>query len=282
MNNKHILAVAILAMPLAALAEGDSPWLPIPGQVTLGIGHTEQSGDSAYIGSTQLPVSGITGGGASKYKRSSTQFRVGYGFSDSVSVDATVGFARVKVGGADRDSGLADSVLGVSWRVLDEFERPGVPTLTLRGAAIINGSYDGERLGSLGKDANGIEAAVILGKQITPALSLWGELGFQDRSNSVPNATFFEVNGRYRLTPQWSGTLGYSNKKYSGDLDIGGPGFSPSRFQEVREERSLVKLGVGYAFAQNQGVALNLAKVTRGRNTVKDDTIVGLSYSYAF
>ena len=282
MHTRHLLAAAVLALPLTALAEGDSPWLPIPGQFTLGISQTEQSGDSAYIGSTELPLSAITGGGASKYKRSTTQVRASYGLSDSVSLDAALGYGSVQVGQADRDSGTTDAVLGANWRVLDEFERPGLPTLTLRGAAILKGSYEGARLASVGKDANGYELAVILGKQFTPALSLWGEVGFQDRSSSVPNATFYEINGRYRLAPQWSLTAGYGNKKFSGDLDIGGPGFSPSRFQQVKEERELVKLGVSFAFARNQGVALNLAKVTGGRNTVKDDSIVGLSYTIGF
>lgn len=150
MKIQTLLAAATLIMPLAALAEGDSPWLPIPGQVSLSVNHTEQSGDSAYIGSTRLPLSAITGGGASKYRRSATQLRLGYGLSDAVSLDATLGYGKVRVGAADNSSGRLDSILGVNWRVLDEFERPGLPTLTLRGAAIIKGGYDGARLAALG------------------------------------------------------------------------------------------------------------------------------------
>ena len=50
----------------------------------------------------------------------------------------------------------------------------------------------------------------------------------------------------------------------------------------MREERGVVKLGLGWAIAGNQGIALNLAKTTSGRNTVKDDQVAGLSYTYAF
>ena len=99
----------------------------------------------------------------------------------------------------------------------------------------------------------------------------------------MPNATFYEVGARYRFAPSWSASLAYGAKKYSGNLNIGGPGFSPARFQEVRAERELIKLGLGYAFASNQGLALNYAKVqSGGRNTVKDDPIIGLSYTVAF
>ena len=282
MQIRTLVISTLAALPLAAFAESDSPWLPIPNQASLSLNHTEQSGDNAYIGNMQLPLSAITGGGASKYKRSTTSLRVDYGLSDSVALDATVGYGKVKVGAADNDSGQADSTLGLRWRVLDEFEDPALPTLTLRGAAIIKGSYQGARLASLGKGANGFEAAVVLGKQLTPAFSLWAEVGGQKRSDDVPNATFVELGARYRFAPQWSASLGYSEKKFSGDLDIGGAGFSPARFQQVREERGVVKLGIGWAIAGNQGLALNLAKTTSGRNTVKDDQVVGLSYTYAF
>ena len=282
MKIRTLLAAAALTLPLAALAEGDSPWLPIPGQFSLSLNHTEQSGNDAYIGSTQLAVSAITGGAASSFKRSTTNLRLGYGFSDAVSFDATLGYGNVKAGAADKDSGPIDSVIGINWRVLDEFERPGFPTLTLRGAAIINGSYDGARLAALGNDQKGIELAVLLGKQLTPAFSVWAEVGVQDRSGAVPKATFFDLGARYRFAPKWSASLGYSAKNYSGDLDIGGPGFSPARFQEVRAERGIARLGIGYAIAGNQGVALNLAQVVSGRNTVKDNQIVGVSYTIAF
>ena len=277
-----IFVSALAALPMLALAESNSPWLPIPGQIGWGLNHTEQSGNDAYIGDKLLPLSAITGGAASKYKRATTTLRLDYGLSDSLAIDATIGYAKVKVGAADNDNGTTDSTLGLRWRVLDEYEDPALPTLTLRGGAIVKGSYNGARLASLGKGANGFEAAVVLGKQIVPALALWAEIGVQNRSDNVPNATFYELGSRFRFAPMWSASLGYGNKKFGGNLDIGGAGFSPARFQEVREERGVVKLGVGYAFAGNQGLALNLAKTTRGRNTVKDDQVIGLSYAIAF
>jgi hypothetical protein len=282
MKMKNLLTAAAILLPVAAFAEGASPWLPIPGQFSLGVNYTDQSGDSAYIGGTKLPLSAITMGGASKYKRSTTQLRFGYGISDSLAIDATIGYGKVRVGAADNDKGVTDSVVGLSWRVLDEYEQPGLPTVTLRGAGIFKGNYDGARLAALGNDQNGVELSALIGKEVISGLALWAELGVQNRSGAVPNAKFIEVGARYRFAPGWSASVGYSDKKYGGDLDIGGAGFSPARFQEVRAERGVAKLGVGYAFAGNQGVALNLAKALSGRNTVKDDRIVGLSYTFAF
>ncbi len=282
MKIQTLLATAALLTPLAAFAESDSPWLPIPGDLSLSLNYTTQSGKDAYIGSTKVPLTGVTGGGASKYKRSATQLRLSYGLSDAVALDASLATGQVKVGKADNDSGRLDSVVGASWRVLDEYERPGLPTLTLRAAAILKGGYNGARLAALGNNQNGVELSLLLGKELASTLALWLQAGVQDRSGAVPNANFYEIGARWRFAPQWSASLGFSDKKYGGNLDIGGPGFSPARFQEVRAERSLAKLGIGYAFARNQGLALNLAKTTSGRNTVKDDQILGLSYTYAF
>ena len=91
MHIRTLLISTLAALPLAAFAESDSPWLPIPGQASLSVNHTEQSGDNAYIGSTLLPISAITGGGASKYKRATTSLRVDYGISDALALDATLG-----------------------------------------------------------------------------------------------------------------------------------------------------------------------------------------------
>ena len=265
-----------------AHAEGDSPWLPIPGQVSLSVGDSEQSGSDAYIGSKSIPISGITGGAANKYKRSNFGVRVDYGISDALSLDASINYSSVKVGAADKDSGLGDTMIGLNYRALDEFERLGLPTVTLRAAAIVKGNYDAARLASLGKGANGIEIAAIVGKQFGSSFSLWGELGVQKRNADVPTATFFEIGTRWRFAPGWAANLGYSDKKYGGNLDIGGAGFTPAKFQQVREERSVVKIGLSYAIAGNQAIALNLGKLVNGRNTVKDDSTFAISYTYAF
>jgi hypothetical protein len=277
-----VVSVVLAVLPTAAHAAADSPWLPIPGQASLSLNHTQQTANDAYVGSTQLPISGITGGAASKYERSATRLRVGYGLFDAVSLDATLGVGKVKVGAADNDSGSLDTIVGVNWRVLDEYEQGGAPTITLRGAAIVKGSYDGAKLAALGNAQNGVEVALIIGKEVLPGLALWGEVGVLDHSGAVPNATTVELGARYRFGGGFSASLGFAQEKYGGNLDIGGPGFSPARFQEVRAERSLTKLGLGYAFAGNQGLALSFASTGKGRNTVKDKQIIGLGYTVGF
>lgn len=282
-----VLRVAIIPAILLASAgvnaQSFSPWLPIPGSGSASVGYVSQSGDTAYVmGDTEAPISGITGGGANRYKRDALSINLGYGISDALSVDARLGYAEAQVGAADNSSGLDDVTVGLNWRVLDEYSNPDAPTVTLRVAGIVGGDYDGARLAAIGKDASGIQMAAIVGRQVTPALGLWGSVGFESRNRNVPTATFFDLNAAYSVTPALGVSVGYSNKRFGGDLDIAGPGFSPDLFQQVSEERATVRLGVSYAIAGNQSVSLNLGRLVSGSNTVKDDRIIGVGYSIGF
>ncbi len=269
-------------IPTLSLAQSNSPWLPIPGSGSIGLSYANQRADTAFIGDKNLPISGITNGGAKRYSRTAYGLSAGYGLTDAVSLDASIGEGSVKVGAADKSSGQTDTVLGANWRVLDEYESRGLPTVTLRAVAIISGNSDGGRLGALGKSANGYGLSVLVGKQLGSAFRVWGGLGLEDRSKGVPNAVFIDLNGAYSVTPQIALSVGYTSKKFGGKLDIGGPGFSPALFQNVREERETARMGVSYAIAGNQSISLNLGKVISGRNTVKDNLVAGLGYSYGF
>lgn len=275
-------ALGCCALTSLAIAQSNAPWLPIPGSGSLSLGYVNQEGDSAYVGNNKLPISAITGGAAQRYKRDTYSLRLAYGVNDNISVDGTITHSKTKVGAADNSSGIADSVLGANWRVLDEFERRNLPTVTLRVSAILNGGYDGARLAALGKDANGYGLAMLVGRQITQKISVWGGLGAEKRDTDVPTAKFFDLNAAYTVLPKLSLSAGYTNKKFDGNLDIGGPGFTPAAFQKVREERETVRIGASYAITAKQSVGLNLGQAISGRNTVRDDRIVGLSYSLGF
>jgi hypothetical protein len=283
-TKRSVLVTAlVMAGSMTTMAQSNSPWLPIPGSGSLALSYVTQSGDSAYVmGGMDVPISAITSGAANKFKRDSLGLKVNYGVTDMVSVDASIGHGKARVGAADNSSGLTDTVIGVNVRVVDEYENRSAPTVTLRLAGIINGNYDGARLAALGKDANGYELSVLLGKEITPKFRLWGGISYEDRSRGVPSATAFDINAGYAATQALSLSVGYTSKKYGGSLNIAGPGFSPAAFQRVNEQRDTVRLGASYAIAGNQSVTLSFAKVTGGRNTVKDDRILGLGYTFGF
>ncbi len=277
------LGGVVFGVSSIATAQSNSPWLPIPGTGSVGVSYVSQQGDSAFVmGGMDVPIVGITGGAATKYKRDSFGLKLAYGISDSVSVDAAFGYGKATVGAADRSSGLTDTTLAANWRVLDEYSNRSAPTITLRAAAILNGNYEGARLAALGKDASGYQLSLLIGRQITPSFGVWAGVGYEDRSRGIPNATFFDVNAAYSVIPALSLSLGYTSKRYGGNLNIAGPGFSPDRFQQVNEVRDTVRFGASYSIGSNQSLSLSLGKLVSGRNTVKDDRIVGLGYTYGF
>ncbi len=278
---KTILAMTCVGASSLAAAQSASPWLPIPQSGTVGVNYVSQNAKEAYIGDKLLPLSGITGGGATNYKRQNVGVNFAYGITDAFSIDAAIARSKVKVGAADNDSGWADSKIAGNFRVLDEYTSRSAPTITLRGALIINGGSEAAKLAAISKAASGFEFSVLAGRQFNDAFRVWGGVGFEKRTD-IPRARFFDVNAAYTVLPGLSLSAGYTNKAYGGNLDIGGAGFSPAKFQQVREERSTARLGASYAIARNQSVALNFGKAIKGRNTVKDDRIIGLGYTVGF
>ncbi len=271
------LSFVVTAAP--ALAEGDYPWLAIPGKFSVGVSYTNQSGDKFYAGSKEMSF-------MKPFELKTTIVHASYGWSDFLAADVILGTSSSKVVLPDamlaESSGRTDTLVGVKWRIIDEFMAESSPTITLRAAAILKGDYEAEIPAGIGKGANGFELAVTTGKQFGPALSLSAELGAQKRSNDVPNAIFFGATADWMFAKSWSVYAGLTRKSYSGGLDIMGPGFSPSRFDEVAEERTLVKSGLTYFLQDNQSLSLHFSKLQAGRNTVADDSILSFSYNISF
>lgn len=281
MYKQVLLVPTLLSIANLGFAENTSPWLPIPGQLSLTVNVTDQTGDNAYIGDNELKADTITGGAANSFDRMDTSVLLQYGVNDNLAIDALLGYGESEAGAADEDAGFTDAILGVSWRLVDEFlTLNNLPTITLRGAVIFAGDYDGNRLAGLGKGENGFQAAVVVGKQFTEKFSASAELGYEERTGDVPEANYYSLIGHYQASSQINLSLGYSSKDYDSDLDIGGPGFNPGRFQEVNEEREMATFNIGWAAAAKHGVALSYSTLLDGRNTVADDDIIALTYTF--
>lgn len=270
LSTRGLCTVGLFAFSTLAQAE-NAVWLPAPGSGTLALSYVSQSADRFYIGPSlmSLPFGVI--------KQKTTTLSGQYSIIDGLAVDAQLPFAR-RSSGLGSDSGTGDGRLGVTWRFVDEFEQKNAPTVAVRVGAIFAGNYQTQRPDSIGDGASGYELSLLVGKYITQSFGLHGELGLRDRNRGVPNDTFVSVGADYRITPALVASVGYLNSRKSGGLDIGGPGFTPARFQQVAEKRGVVSAGIGYAVTPRVAVSLNFGKVTSGRNTSKSD-IFGLGVS---
>lgn len=268
-----VLCATLLLLP--TLARADNPWLPIPGATRATLSYVTQSADELYAGTAEAPL-------PDDLEQDSYALAIEHGLSDAWSLFANLGYASSDFPPAgSNDSGLSDTRLGVAWRLVDEYERAGWPTLTARAAAIIEGDYETGRIDAIGDVTSGYEVALNLGKNLHPKFSLWATLGYRDRGSPVPSDTFYDVNAGLGLGERLAVVAGYSVVRSDGDLDIGGPGFTPARFPEVEEERDLLKLSLAYALLPDLALSLNYAEVLDGRNTPISDAW-GVSLGYEF
>ncbi len=272
MMKKKIVVAVMMALPVVAAADG-SPWLPVPGSTQVSVGYVNQTGNEFYLGTEKMPL-------PEDLKQDTYSIGAQYGLTDELAIDAQLNYARISFG-SESESALGDSSIGVNWRAYDEFEHAMAPTVTLRAAALIAGNYDVGKLDAIGDGASGVELSVLAGKYLTPKLTIAGELGYRYRSGDVPNDIWFGANVGYSLASFVSLSAGYSATRSQGDLDIGGPGFSPDRFPEVREDRDLIKVGASFTVAPRTSLNINYGTVVSGRNTTKAN-LWGFSVATSF
>lgn len=275
MKKKILVATGMalgLAFPVIATADG-SPWLPVPGSTQVFAGFTHQSGDEFYLDSEKMPL-------PDTLEQDTYSLGAQYGLADAWAINAQLNYAKINFGSAS-ESALGDSSIGINWRVLDEFEGTTAPTVTLRAVALIAGNYEVGKIDAIGDDASGLELSVLAGKYLTPSFTVSGEVGYRFRSGDVPDDIWASANIGYSPASFVSLSAGYTATRSRGDLDIGGPGFSPPRFPEVQEDRDLLKAGASFAVASNTSLNLNYGTVVSGRNTTKAD-VWGISVVTSF
>jgi len=272
------MAAALTSAP--AWAGDISPWTPVAGSVEAEVAISRQQADQFYAGTAlgDIPT-------GAELEQDAVTLTASYGITERLSADLEIGYANSKFpvvpglapnGGS---SGLTDVMLGLRFKVLDELS--GAPlTATLGAAAIIAGGYPTGALSAIGDGGSGGQIALALGKQIGP-FSLSTDIGYRTRSNNVPDDLFGSVQASFAVTNSISlyGGLAFVDSK--GNLDIGGPGFSPARFPEVEEDYKLWTVGASAAVTGSASVSLTYGEKFDGRNTAQSN-VIRLGVGYAF
>lgn len=275
------LAAAVCLAPRAASADG-SAWLAEPGTGFVNVSYVHQTADEFYRAQEKRP----TPAGGEDLSQGTVWVTLDYAMTDSLAVDLQVGWAQSDFvvlfpGPAPEDgySGLVDTTVGLTWRVVDE-AISDAPSVAFRIGGIVAGDYDTGYINSLGDGGNGYEASVIVGKFLGDRLGLSGELGYRDRDNDIPSSVYANLSALWLFNERF--TLGFDYQQVNSEsaLDIGAPGFSPARFPELEEDVRSVGLRL---FCNLGNVGLNLfhARVVDGRNTAANG-ITGATVSYFF
>jgi hypothetical protein len=266
-------AAVVCGLPVVAYAEG--PWLPIPGGTDISASYVSQYGDGFFFGPTKATL-------PATLSQETETVNVEHGFTDNFAGFAQIGYVRTSFAPVpNRDEGLSDSRIGVEWRIADEFAAGGFATVTLRGAAVIQGTYDIGRIDAPGNGASGADGSVAIGKQLNKWMAVWGEGGYRVRNQGVPDSGFISVGASVRPLKRVSLFAEYDGERSTGNLDIGGPGFTPARFQQTRQDRDTAKFGASYDLTTKLGIALSFGHVFSGRNVTLNDAYgVGVYYSF--
>ena len=288
MRNRYSIFAVRVASAIAALAvmpafgEG-SPWLPTPGTGSISLSYVHQSADEFYRVTAKRP----TPGGGEDLSQSTIWLQGSYGLSDALAVDVRLGRARSEyVTGPgipavqEHHDGLVDINAGLTWRIVDE-AISDLPSVAVRVGAIIDGGYSTGRINSLGDGGSGAEVSLLVGKFLTDQFALSGEFGYRTRDNNVPDNTFLKVSGGVVLGDGWVLSGAYERIDTDSGLDIGGPGFSPTRFPELREESQMLSASLSFAPSDKINLGFVYGAVIDGRNTANSD-VFGVSLGFTF
>jgi hypothetical protein len=182
----------------------------------------------------------------------------------------------------------------VTWRIVDEYIS-NAPSVAIRGALIAAGNYETGYINSLGDGGHGFEGSVIAGKFWRHA-GFSTELGYRFRGSAdinemavggtagdvdIPADVFFNLSAFIPVNDVLTLGADYRLVNATGGIDIGGPGFSPSRFPELEEDIHLVG---GRLLANiTDAISLNVfgGQVVGGRNTAKS-RVIGVGATFAF
>ena len=213
-----------------------------------------------------------------------------YGLADSLALDFRVGGAESSFAtgpglppSKESITGLADINVGLVWRAFDEVVSSG-PSIAFRAALIKSGSCETGYINSLGDGGNGVEVSAMVGKFITDRFALSGELGYRNRSSDdhdIPANLFARLAAGLIVGDRVGLTLNYEMENATSGLEIGGPGFSPSRFPEVEEDLHLLGPTVSIAVSDRASIGASYAKVISGRNTAASN-VFSVAFSYSF
>ncbi len=267
-QNTLWLALSLIASN-AALADSSSPWTPAGASSELSLRIAQQEADRFFAGAAEMPL-------PADLTQNTYTIDYSYGLSDRLALDVRVGYTKsdfITVPGLAPNGGLSggqDSRIGVRYNFVGTEDE--LPTLTIGLAALIAGNYDVGALPAVGDGESGFEIAALIGHAFDSGFLLSGGITRRQFSD-VPDETIFNLGAGLSLGDAASLGLFYQDVSSNGNLDIGGPGFSPARFPEVDEEFSLWGIGGSFSVSDTLSFGLDYGRKFDGKNTAKSDFI---------
>ncbi len=305
-NSRWLLSTTLVGSALLsglaaqpASAQG-SPWIAEPGTGSVNLSFVNQNASEFYRQTTK--TTGPLGPTGAHLSQNTLWFGVNYAATDAVALDVQTAWASSSLpgavgpsGGEESYSGLYDSNIAVTWRFVDELIS-NAPSVALRVGAIIAGAYDTGYINSVGDGGNGIETSLIVGR-FGSAAGFSGEIGFRARSSTevnpmavgamageqvdIPNEMFVNLGLFVPAGDVVTIGVDYRMVNATSGIDIGGEGFSPSRFPGLHEDGHIVGGRLIANVTDLVSVNAFFGQVVRGRN-IAASRIFGAGLSFGF
>ncbi len=294
-----LLGVAAWYPADAALAQG-TPWIAEPRTGSVSVSYYNQNAEEFFRGTET--VKGPLEATGANLAQNTVWIHANYALNDAVAVDLQTAWAKSFVegavgpsGGEESYSGLYDTNIAVTWRFVDELVS-NAPSTAVRLGVIVAGGYDTGYINSLGDGGSGFEGSLIVGK-FWDVGGVSAEVGYRNRGSTtvnpdaagaaggdkvdIPSDVFANVWGFVPIGSRLRIGANYRIVNATSGLDIGGDGFSPSRFPGLEEDSQIVG---GQLFADLFGSVSAHAfygQVVGSRNTAKS-TIIGAGLTVGF
>lgn len=285
-----LVVTVTTAIGSSAFADGVSPWLPAPGAGFVNLSYVSQNATQFYVQEDLRgtpPQNMVRDGKGPNLGQHTVWLNGMYGWSDAVAIDVRVGLARSyasagPTGGRDNYSGVTDTNIGVTWRIVDELVKPSLPSIALRGGAIIEGSYTPGYINSIGDGASGLELSALAGKFLADWLAVSGEVGYRIRDEDVPEDLFVNLSGGV-LFENIGLSVNYKLVDAQSGLQIGVPPFTPVGrvFPRLEEDVQFLSGTVSLNVSDQTNLAVSYGEVIDGRNTSKSK-VFSVTMGYLF
>lgn len=215
--------------------------------------------------------------------RESYRVYLEYVATPDLAVDLSVGYFRTESGEGGpftegEQDGLADTDLGLRYAFMKQQEQ-GID-LAVRLGFIIPGDYETGQLSAPGDDAFGGSLKLLAGHTFG-STRLEGLLGYGINEGAVPETWTAGVRVIQELGAGFSIDVGFRYFDADGNLDIGGPGFTPDRLPEVSEQGSVVELGLSYGDVGGRYYRVGYSRLFDGENIGQEETF-GASVTFSF
>jgi len=291
-----IFFVLLVCPARTAFSQG-TPWIAEPRTGSVSISYFNQNATEFFRGTET--VKGPLAATNASLGQNTVWINANYALNDAIGVDLQTAWAQSYVdgavgpsGGEENYSGLFDTQLSVTWRFVDELVE-NLPSMALRIGVTVPGGYDTGYINSLGDGANSLEWSLIVGKFFS-SIGGSAEFGFRQRGSTTVNASavgavegddvdipseifanvwiFVPLGNRFRLGANYRLTNATSG------IDIGGEGFSPSRFPSLEEDAHILAGQLFVDVFSSVSAHALFGSVVGGRNTAKS-TVFGFGVS---